>query len=237
MDVLRSKVAIVTGAANGIGEAIALEFAGEGAAVVLSDINYDRAREVAARITAFGRIAKPIKTDVTDQTSVSAMVREVAEHFSEFHILVNNAGIYPRYIWHEMTMEQWDHTHAVNLKGCFICSRAVSPHFRQRREGKIINVGSVAFWLGQPNNLVHYIASKGGVIGLTRALAREVGEFNVQVNVITPGAVETEEAKKITTAEMAQAVLAQAVLAQQCLARISILKMKRRPSAKLQRQY
>jgi 3-oxoacyl-[acyl-carrier protein] reductase len=90
----------------------------------------------------------------------------------------------------------------------------VFPHFRERREGKIINVGSVTFWLGQPNNLVHYIASKAGVIGLTRALAHEVGEFNVQVNVITPGAVETEEAKRVVTAEMVQASLAQ-----QCLKR------------------
>ena len=191
-----------------------MEFAMEGAAVVLADINYDRAGEVAARITAFGGTAKPIKTDVTDETSVAAMVKEVAEHFKEFHILVNNAGIYPRYIWHEMTAEQWDHTQAVNLKGCFFCSRAVFPHFRERREGKIINVGSVTFWLGQPNNLVHYIASKAGVIGLTRALAHEVGEFNVQVNVITPGAVETEEAKRVVTAEMVQASLAQ-----QCLKR------------------
>jgi 3-oxoacyl-[acyl-carrier protein] reductase len=157
-------------------------------------------------------VALAVQVDVAEEGSVFSMVERVGRHFGSIDILVNNAGIYPRFVWHEMTVEQWDYIQGVNLRSCFLCSRAVFPYFRSKRAGKIINLSSVTFWLGRPHNLVHYIASKGGVVGLTRSLASDVGEFNIQVNAITPGAVETEEEKKVATPEMVAAVLTQ-----QCL--------------------
>jgi 3-oxoacyl-[acyl-carrier protein] reductase len=214
MSRLKDQVAIVTGAAKGIGEAIAVEFANEGAFVVVADVDNESATEVVRRIQARGGVALALKTDVSDEASVEAMVSTVANTRGGIDILVNNAAIYPRYSWHEMTVEQWDQIQAVNLRSCFLCSRAVFPHLKKKNAGKIINISSVTFWLGQPRNLVHYIASKGGIIGFTRALAHEVGQFGIQVNAITPGAVETEEEKKVATPEMVAAIVSQ-----QCLGR------------------
>lgn len=214
MNILKGRRAIVAGAASGIGEAIATEFGQEGAKVALADINYELAHKVSDRINDQGKECLAVEVDVSDAESVERMVKRVLEEFRGIAILVNNAGIYPRYVWYDMTPEQWDRIQAVNVKGGFLCSRAIFPHLRQNNYGKIINISSVTFWLGQPRNLVHYIASKGGVIGLTRALAHELGEFNIQVNAITPGAVETEEEKKVATPEMVAAVVAN-----QCLRR------------------
>ena len=147
------------------------------------------------------------------------MVEEVAEHFGHIDILVNNAGIYPRYVWNEMSAEQWDRIQGVNLRSCFLCSQAVFAYLKKQGAGKIINISSVTFWLGFPRNLVHYTASKGGVIGFTRALARDIGESNIQVNAITPGAVETEEEKKVATPEQVAAIVAQQSLKRRVLPR------------------
>lgn len=212
MDRLKGQIAIVTGAAKGIGEAIATEFASEGASVAIADIDDGCAAEVARRIQVSGGVARAVKADVSEEALVKAMVSTVVDTWGGIDILVNNAGIYPRYAWQDMTVEQWDHIQAVNLRSCFLCSRTVFPHLKKKNSGKIINVSSVTFWLGQPRNLVHYIASKGGIIGFTRSLAREVGPFGIQVNAITPGAVETEEERKIATPEMVAAIVSQ-----QCL--------------------
>jgi 3-oxoacyl-[acyl-carrier protein] reductase len=214
MGVLSNRIAIVTGGGKGIGEAIVREFAADGAQVAVVDIDGDGARRVAAAVEGAGGAAFPVQADVSEEASVAAMVQAVIQRFGSIDILVNNAGIYPRYVWHEMTLEQWDHIQAVNLTSCFLCSRAAFPQFRRKGSGKIINLSSVTFWLGQPHNLVHYISSKGGVVGFTRSLAHDVGEFNIQVNAITPGAVETEEEKKVATPEMVAAIVVQ-----QCLGR------------------
>jgi 3-oxoacyl-[acyl-carrier protein] reductase len=132
----------------------------------------------------------------------------VVAKYGSVDVLVNNAGAYPRFVWHEMTVEQWDHIQALNLRSCFLCSREVFPYLKSKMAGKIINLSSVTFLVGRPHNLVHYIASKGGVIGFTRALAHDVGEFNIQVNAITPGAVESEEERKVATPEMTAAIVA-----------------------------
>lgn len=219
MDILKDRRAIVTGAASGIGEAIATQFGREGASVALADINYELAQEVSTHIKNQGKEAVAVDVDVSDEKSVDRMVKKVLEEFGGIDILVNNAGIYPRYVWYDMTPEQWDRIQAVNLKGHFLCSRAAFPHLKQNNAGKIINISSVTYWLGQPRNLVHYIASKGGVIGFTRALAHELGEFNIQVNAITPGAVETEEEKKVATAEMVTAIVANQCLRRRVLPR------------------
>jgi 3-oxoacyl-[acyl-carrier protein] reductase len=209
MEVLADRVAIVTGAAQGIGESIALEFAAEGARVAVADINFDGAKRVARLAEANGGAAIAVEVDVTKEASVVAMVKAVVAKYGSVDILVNNAGAYPRFVWHEMTVEQWDHTQALNLRSCFLCARGVFPYFKSKMRGKIINLSSVTFWVGRPHNLVHYIASKGGVIGFTRSLAHDAGEFNIQVNAITPGAVEGEDEKKLATPEMMAAVLAQ----------------------------
>ncbi len=209
MGKLTDRVAIVTGAARGIGEAIAREFALEGAKVVLADLDLRGAEVVAAQIAANGAHAKTIEADVSHESSVNAMVAETVRAFGSIHILVNNAGVYPRYVWHEMSVDQWDQIQAVNLRSCFLCSRAVFPYLKETGAGKIVNLSSVTFWLGSPHDLVHYIASKGGVIGFTRALARDVGEFNIQVNAITPGAVQVEEEKKVSTPEQLAQIMAQ----------------------------
>src|SRR5579862_5791136 len=146
MGILNGKVAIVTGGAKGIGEAIAREFAAEGAKLALADIDFENAQRVAAAIEAQGGTALPILTDVSQEAPVNAMVETVAGRFGTIDILVNNAGMYPRFVWHEMTLEQWDHIQAVNLTSCFLCSRAVFPHFKEKRAGKIVNLSSVTFW-------------------------------------------------------------------------------------------
>ena len=208
MGVLANRLAIVTGGGNGIGEGIALEFAAEGAKVAVVDIDFEGAKRVVARLLGSGATALAAQADVSNEASVASMVSTVVEHFGAINILVNNAGKDPRYVWHEMSVEQWDHIQAVNLRSCFLCARAVFPYFKKQGSGKIINISSVTFWRGRPQNLVHYIASKGGVIGFTRALACDVGEFNIQVNAITPGGVETEKEKKYATPEMLAAFVA-----------------------------
>ena len=202
---MQDRVAIVTGAAKGIGQAIAQEFATEGAKVVVVDLDAEGAKVTVSQLATEGLA---VEADVADERAVASMVEKTVQQFGGVDILVNNAGLYPRYVWHEMTVEQWDHIQAVNLKGCFLCARAVFPHLKAKGAGKIINLSSVTFWVGGPRNLVHYIASKGGVIGFTRALARDVGEFNIQVNAITPGAVETDEERKVATPEQVAEIVA-----------------------------
>ncbi|SFB39160.1 3-oxoacyl-[acyl-carrier-protein] reductase [Cohnella sp. OV330] len=190
---LANKVALVTGGSTGIGEAVCLAFGAEGARVA---VNYPsdaaRAEDVAGRIRAAGGEAMAVQADVSNSDQVEAMFREIGETWGGADIVVNNAGIYPRRAWHEISEAEWDRVLAVNLKSCFLTSKAAFPHMRSRGYGKIINVASVAFLRGQ-GGFAHYVASKGGVIGFTRALSREVGQFGIAVNAVSPGAVMTEQ--------------------------------------------
>src|SRR5439155_16377480 len=170
MGVLENRASIVTGAAKGIRQAVASEFASEGASVAVVDVDGEGAKATAAQLAAAGARTLAMRADVSDEHAVRSMVEEVAEHFGHIDILVNNAGIYPRYVWNEMSAEQWDRIQGVNLRSCFLCSQAVFAYLKKQGAGKIINISSVTFWLGFPRNLVHYTASKGGVIGFTRAL-------------------------------------------------------------------
>ena len=138
--------------------------------------------------------------DVTDRPSVDAAVESARRSFGRVDVLVNNAGIYPRRRFVEMSEQDWDRMHDVNLKGVFHCIQAVVPQMLAQGSGKIVNISSVTFHLGTPD-LSHYVATKGGVIGLTRSLAREFGERNVHINCITPGGIYTEAEKNFVNAQ------------------------------------
>ncbi len=135
------------------------------------------------------------------------MAERVIRESGRVDVLINNAGVYPRRPFLEMTEDEWDRMQDINLKGTFRCTKAVLPHMVARRAGKIVNISSVTFHVGLPN-LTHYVASKGGIIGLTRSLAREMGDHNIHVNCITPGAIEVEREKEFVNEEQVRAMLA-----------------------------
>jgi len=190
------RVAIVTGAGNGLGRAHALALAARGARVVVVDVA--GAEGVANEIIAAGGQAIAAAASVTDRAAVAAFVERAMGAYGRIDILINNAGIFPRRRFVEMSEAEWDHMHNVNVKSMFHTIQAAVPHMISQRSGKIVNISSVTFHLGLPN-MSHYISSKGGVIGLTRALAREFGPDGVYVNCITPGAIQTESEQHFVT--------------------------------------
>ncbi|MEM0078768.1 MAG: SDR family NAD(P)-dependent oxidoreductase [Nitrososphaerota archaeon] len=194
MGKLQNRVAIVTGAGQGIGKAIALALAKEGAKVVVSDIT-DLIFDVAKEIEALGSEALPIKCDVTNPNDVNKMVKTTLEKFNRIDILVNNAGIYPFKPFIEMSEGEWDKVLNVNLKGVFNCTKAVVPKMVEQRYGKIINISSIAGAVVGFPQLAHYSASKAGIIGFTRALALELAPYGINVNAVAPGPIETPGTK------------------------------------------
>jgi NAD(P)-dependent dehydrogenase (short-subunit alcohol dehydrogenase family) len=189
---LADKVAIVTGGARHIGARYCRHLAAQGAAVAIADILDGNA--VVEEIKTAGGNAIALKIDVSNEQETMRMASEILKAFGRIDILVNNAAIFinlQRHPFYEITAEEWDKVVAVNIKGPFLCAKAVFPQMREQRSGKIINIASsTAFW-GTPNFL-HYVASKAALIGMTRSLAREVGEFGICVNAIAPGLVEHE---------------------------------------------
>ncbi|MBM3797418.1 MAG: SDR family oxidoreductase [Acidobacteria bacterium] len=188
---LKDKVSIVTGAAAGIGAGIAELFAEHGSTVYLIDLDGDGCERVAARINAAGGTAYAHTGDVSRVDSVIGATQTAASRHGRIDILINNAGIYPRRPFLEMEEAEWDQMQDVNLKSVFHLCKLVVPHMIAQRSGKIVNLSSVTFFKGLAN-LCHYVASKGGMIGFSRSLARELGPHNVHINCITPGAVKTE---------------------------------------------
>ncbi|MBI3683287.1 MAG: SDR family oxidoreductase [Acidobacteria bacterium] len=197
---LKDKVAIVTGAAAGIGEATALFFSELGASVVALDRDGEGAKKVVARI---GANALAVTADMRDRASLAAAVDAAMARFGRIDILINNAGIYPRQRFLDLTEEQWDEMQDVNLKGTFRMTQLVAPHMLRQGAGKIVNISSVTFFVGA-RLLSHYVAAKGGVIGFTRVLAKELGEQNIHVNCITPGAIQTAAEKFFVTEEQSR---------------------------------
>ena len=191
---LTGRVAIVTGAGGGLGQGICPSLAAAGAAVACVDRDGGRAEEIAHRISNAGGRALVLECDVSDLPSVSSMVERVVAELGGVDVLVNNAAIYPRREWTEITPEEWDQVLGTNLRGYFLCARAVFDAMRERGGGRIVNLSSVTFFVGL-SHLLDYVSSKGGVIGLTRALAREVGPAGVTVNAIAPGAFPTDAEK------------------------------------------
>jgi len=198
---LSDQVAIVTGAGQGMGEAIATRLAKEGAEVVVSDINEDKAAQVAEKIRTAGNKALGLKTDVTTEDRVQSMVDATIDRYGTVSILVNNAGIlYPTRI-DNVTKAEWDQVLDVNLNGTFLCSKAVLPAMKKKGYGRIINMSSSAGRSVSTLGGVHYTAAKAGVLGLTRALAKELAPFGITVNAICPGLINTEMVRLECTPE------------------------------------
>ncbi|MGC8862618.1 MAG: SDR family NAD(P)-dependent oxidoreductase [Armatimonadota bacterium] len=183
------KAAIVTGAARGIGREVARELAQRGAAVAVVDIDAKGAVEAA---TAIGPRALPIACDISSASAAAAMVSTVVGQFGHIDILVNNAGVCGRGGIEQISEEQWDHVLAVNLKGPFLVCREVVPHMKKQKSGRIVNMSSISGKMGGFMVGAHYTASKGGLIALTKALARELAPFGITVNSVCPAMVDTE---------------------------------------------
>jgi 3-oxoacyl-[acyl-carrier protein] reductase len=187
---LAGRVALVTGAAQGIGKAVALLLARNGADIVVSDINLEKAEETANEIKSIGRKALAVKGDVANWNDVERMVEVILEKFAKIDILVNNAGITRDKLVLRMTEEDWDAVLDVNLKGTFHCTKAVVRHMAKQRSGKIVNIASVVGEMGNAGQ-ANYSASKAGVIGLTKTIAREFAQRGININAIAPGYIET----------------------------------------------
>ncbi|MCU1440122.1 MAG: 3-oxoacyl-[acyl-carrier protein] reductase [Rhodoglobus sp.] len=191
MGKLDGRIAVVTGAASGIGKGIAIAFAREGADIVVADrASEDAAAEVLTAVQALGRGALFVQTDVSDESSVRAMAAAAIARYGRVDILVNNAGIFTESLIEDMPIEDWDRVVNVNLRGTFLCTRVLIGQMLERGEGRIINIASQLGQIGG-GAVGHYSASKAGVIGFTKSLAREVSRRGVLVNAIAPGPIET----------------------------------------------
>lgn len=186
------KVAIVTGAAKGIGKAIAKLLASLSSSIVIADIDGDAAYRTVSEIEGEGGRAICVISDVTKPSDVQRMVDEVVLKFGAVHILVNNVGAYPRHRLESLTLEEFDAIVRVNLYSAFLCSMACLPIMKRQRWGRIINIASARLW-APDYGLLHYVTSKGAVVGLTRALAHELGEYGITVNAVAPGGIATED--------------------------------------------
>jgi len=192
VDKLLDRVAIVTGGARGIGGAIATAFAAEGADVVIADVlGEDAAEPVLSAIAAAGRRGLLVRADVSDEQQVRALADRTYAEFGAVDILVNDAGTFGQFFFHELPVEEWDRVLGINLRGVFLCTRFVLPRMLERGSGNVINVASQLGQIGGVE-MVHYSASKAGVIGFTKALAREVSAKGIRVNAIAPGPILTD---------------------------------------------
>lgn len=206
------KTVLVTGASRGIGKAVALAFAKEGANVV---VNYagstDKANEVVEQIKSLGREAITYQCNVSDSEAVSAMIKDTIAKFGRIDILVNNAGITRDNLLMRMKEDEWDSVIDTNLKGVFLCTKAVTRQMMKQRSGRIINMASIVGVIGNPGQ-ANYVAAKAGVIGMTKSTARELASRGITVNAIAPGFITTDMTDQLTD-EQKEAMLQQIPLA------------------------
>ncbi|MBI5191420.1 MAG: 3-oxoacyl-[acyl-carrier-protein] reductase [Nitrospirae bacterium] len=187
---LKGKTALVTGGAQGIGRAIAMMLAAEGADVAVSDINLAKAEETAAEVAALGVRSVAIEGNVADSASAQAMVDKAVEALGKLDILVNNAGITRDNLIMRMKEDDWDLVLDINLKGSFNCAKAALKHMSKARTGRIINIASIVGAMGNAGQ-ANYVASKAGLIGLTKTIAREYSSRNITANAVAPGFIDT----------------------------------------------
>jgi len=190
---LKNKVAIVTGARRGLGRTHALTLAQAGAKVVVSDISLEDCEKVVKEIKKQKGEALAVKSDVSKKQEVEELVRKAVDKWGKIDILINNAGICQFKPFLELTEEEWDRTININLKGYFLCSQAAVKEMAKQKSGVIVNIASVAMGqqgIGLPN-IVHYCASKGGIVAMTEAMALELATYNIRVNAIAPGMIDT----------------------------------------------
>ncbi|HPH02732.1 MAG TPA: 3-oxoacyl-[acyl-carrier-protein] reductase [Spirochaetota bacterium] len=188
---LKDEVAIITGAARGIGRSIAEKFASQGSHLAIIDVNLEAAEQTAQELAKqYGVKTMAARTDVSNAEDVDAMVKKVLDTFGRIDILVNNAGVTRDNLMLRMKDEEWDLVININLKGVFVCTRSVARHMAKARKGNIINIASVVGQMGNAGQ-ANYTASKGGVIALTKTTAREFAGRNVRVNAVAPGFINT----------------------------------------------
>ena len=197
---LENRTAIVTGAGQGIGRAIALGMAREGAALVIADLDEANAGAVKREIERGGGKASALYTDISNEGSVRGMIDHTLNEHGRVDILVNNAGIFPTSSVEEMAEEEWDRVIGTNLIGTFLCSRAVVPHLLTQRSGRIISLTSGRAFQGARHGS-HYAASKAGIIGFSKSLALEIAPYGITVNVICPGITDTAQPRGHQTEE------------------------------------
>jgi NAD(P)-dependent dehydrogenase (short-subunit alcohol dehydrogenase family) len=194
---LKNKVAIITGAASGMGQGEALRFAKEGAKVVVADLNFAGAQDVVKEIQAFGGEAIAVKVDVTKTQDIQNMVKSTEEAFGTIDILVNNAGVFDKYAKTlETSLDQWNFLININLTSVFQITNAVLPSMIERKTGSIVNIASVASLVAGKGGAA-YTATKHGVIGYTKHVASEYARFGIKVNAICPGTIETPLVKDV----------------------------------------
>lgn len=202
---LQDRVIIVTGGAHGIGRAYCDGLAREGARVVVADIDGVGAEAAVKALSTAGYEAMAVATDVSQPEATERMARVTVERFGRIDGLINNAALFQRPAmsrvpFEQISVEEWDRLMAVNVRGVFLCCRAVVPYMKQQRRGKIVNISSGTVFHGSPL-VAHYVTSKAGVIGFTRSLARELGEYNINVNAVAPGltlSMESESEGRLT---------------------------------------
>jgi NAD(P)-dependent dehydrogenase (short-subunit alcohol dehydrogenase family) len=215
---LNGKVGIVTGAAQGIGREYALGAARQGACIVVADI--EDPSPTVKEIESTGGSAIGVVVDVADEPSTKALAQAALDAFSTVDFLVNNAAIYGQLelkYWEDIAVEEWDRVMGVNVKGQWLCAKAIAPHMTERRSGRIINISSATAHMGTAG-ACHYVTSKAAVIGLTRVLARELGDFGISVNAITPGFTMSAASRSIMERAGAES-LEEMVVAAQCFKR------------------
>lgn len=202
---LRGKAALVTGAGRGIGAAAARALAGAGASLAVNDIDFAQAQRTAADIAAAGSQAIALCGDVREEDDVREMIRRTADSFGGVHILVNNAGVLRPTRVEEISEEEYDLVVDVNMKGCFLCSREAIPLMKKAGWGRIVNMSSSAGRSVSTLGGCHYTAAKAGVLGLTRAMAKELAPFGITVNAICPGLIDTEMVRSSVSPEECEA--------------------------------
>jgi NAD(P)-dependent dehydrogenase (short-subunit alcohol dehydrogenase family) len=202
---LKDKVAIVTGAGRGIGRACAEVLAAEGAKVVVTDLDQETVQTTAKALSGTGAKVLGLQVDVCDAGQVKDMVGDAAERFGSVDILVNNAGVVFPTRFPDATLEEWDKTMDVNLKGVFHCTQAVFPIMKQKGYGRVVNLSSSAGKTVSTLGGVHYTVSKHGVLGLTRAFAKEAAQWGITCNAVCPGLIDTEMVRNIIDEKQAQA--------------------------------